>query len=76
MSSESWNGLIKSLIEEGILRSPGVIRAMRLVSREKFLPESSRSYASVDSPLPIGWGQTVSAPHDKPLRLLGETWFR
>ena len=76
MNSESWDDLIESLTQEGILQSPAVIRAMRLVSREKFLPESSKAYGAVDSPLPIGWGQTVSAPHSKPERLLGETWFR
>lgn len=76
MSSESWNDLIESLAQEGILRSANVIRAMQLVPRRKFLADSSRAYAAVDSPLPIGWGQTVSAPHDEPLRLLGETWFR
>jgi len=74
--NESWNDLIESLIKEGLLHSPAVIRAMRLVPREKFLPESSKLYGAVDSPLPIGWGQTVSAPHDKPWRLLGDTWFR
>jgi protein-L-isoaspartate(D-aspartate) O-methyltransferase len=76
VNSESWNDLIESLIREGILQSPAVIRAMRLVPRDKFLPEDSKSYGAVDSPLPIGWGQTVSAPHGKPERLLGETWFR
>jgi protein-L-isoaspartate(D-aspartate) O-methyltransferase len=76
VSSESWNDLIESLIQEGILRSPAVIRAMRLVPRSKFLPESSKAYGAADSPLPIGWGQTVSAPHNKPKRLLGDTWFQ
>jgi len=50
---------------------------MRLVPREKFLPDHSKSYSSVDIPLPIGWGQTVSAPHSKRFGdLLGETWFQ
>jgi protein-L-isoaspartate(D-aspartate) O-methyltransferase len=76
VNSESWNDLIESLIQEGILRSSAVIRAMRLVPRDKFLSESSKAYGAVDSPLPIGLGQTVSAPHSKPKRLLGETWFQ
>ena len=76
MANESWDELIGSLIQERILRSPAVIRAMRLIPREKFLPESSKPYGSVDSPLPIGWGQTVSAPHDKPWCLSGDTWFQ
>jgi protein-L-isoaspartate(D-aspartate) O-methyltransferase len=36
---------------------------MRQVPRGLFLPERSIEYASVDAPLPIGSGQTVSAPH-------------
>jgi len=60
----SWNDLIQGLINEGILRTPRVIRALKMVPRELFLPENERSYASIDSPLPIGDGQTVSAPHD------------
>ena len=62
--SRSWNDLIQSLINRGILQTSSVIRALRIVSRELFLPESGKLYASVDTPLPIGNGQTVSAPHD------------
>jgi protein-L-isoaspartate(D-aspartate) O-methyltransferase len=36
---------------------------MRSVQRGKFLPENMQSYSAVDTPLPIGLGQTVSAPH-------------
>jgi len=64
MPSEDWERLVQSLIAEGILRSPRVIRAIRHVNRELFLPEHLKSYCAVDSPLPIGWGQTISAPHD------------
>lgn len=62
--SRSWNELVQSFINGGILRTPCVIRSLRMVPRELFLPEGERSYASVDSPLPIGNGQTVSAPLD------------
>jgi len=58
-----WEKLVDSLIKEGILRSPKVIKAMRSVPRSKFLPENMQSYSAVDTPLPIGFGQTVSAPH-------------
>jgi protein-L-isoaspartate(D-aspartate) O-methyltransferase len=64
MEKKDWAELVERLIREGILRSPNVIKAMRVVSRDPFLPENVRSYAAVDSPFPIGWGQTVSAPHD------------
>lgn len=57
-----WKSLVDNLIAEGILRSPPVIRAMRLVPRGLFLPRKDWHYAAVDSPLPIGEGQTVSAP--------------
>jgi len=66
MEKWSWEELVQRLIEEGILRSPAVIRAMRRVSRECFLPEKVKSYVAVDSPLPIGHGQTISAPLDWP----------
>lgn len=66
MEKRAWKELIQRLIEEGILRSPPVIRAMRRVSREPFLPEKVKSYVAVDAPLPIGYGQTISAPLDWP----------
>jgi protein-L-isoaspartate(D-aspartate) O-methyltransferase len=64
MEKAEWERLIRNLISEGILRSDSVIRAMRLVSREPFLPDRTREYYAVDTPLPIGSGQTASAPHD------------
>lgn len=67
---ENWKKIIESLKREGILRSPKVIRAMEAIPRTKFLPENMRSYSNVDTPLPIGFGQTISAPHN-PALLLG-----
>jgi len=61
---EEWERLVQNLMSEDILRSPTVIRAMRKVNRALFLPENMHSYCAVDSPLPIGSGQTISAPHD------------
>ncbi len=58
-----WDRLIQVLIREGILRSQSVIKAMRKVRRDRFLPNHLKDYAAVDTPLPIGFGQTVSAPH-------------
>jgi len=63
MNNMAWDQLIQSLVSQRILRSPHVIRALRKVSREQFLPERVKSYANVDSPFPIGFGQTISAPH-------------
>ncbi len=74
---KDWEQLIENLIKEGVLRSPRVIKAMRKVPRTKFLPENMRSYSAVDTPLPIGFGQTVSAPHSPGLQAgLGETWLQ
>jgi len=64
MEKAAWELLIRNLMAGDILHSPKVIRAMRLVSRESFLPDSVKSNYAVDTPLPIGWGQTASAPHD------------
>jgi protein-L-isoaspartate(D-aspartate) O-methyltransferase len=60
---ESWENLVEGLVRSGILKSPRIIGAMRLVPRDLFLSERGKSYAAIDSPLPIGEGQTVSAPH-------------
>ena len=50
-------------MKEGLLKDPAIIRAMESVPREEFLPPESRSYAYVDTPIPIGYGQTTSALH-------------
>ena len=43
--------------------SERTLEAIRAVPRHEFVPESKRSAAYNDSPLPIGEGQTISAPH-------------
>ncbi len=40
-----------------------VVEAMAGVPRDLFVPEELRSEAYFDLPLPIGFGQTISAPH-------------
>lgn len=45
------------------MTSEAVEKAMRRVPREEFLPQDIRDEAYIDSPLPIGEGQTISAPH-------------
>ncbi|HDI72636.1 MAG TPA: protein-L-isoaspartate(D-aspartate) O-methyltransferase [Candidatus Altiarchaeales archaeon] len=56
-------GLIKKLKSEGYLSNERVIEAMLKVPREEFITEYQKSYAYADRPLPIGEGQTISAPH-------------
>lgn len=48
---------------QGIIRSKEVERAILTVPREEFLPPDVKVHAYVDSPLPIGHGQTTSAIH-------------
>ena len=55
--------LVKRLSEYGYIKSENVRQAMGKVPREEFLPEENRYYAYNDQPLPIGKGQTISAPH-------------
>jgi protein-L-isoaspartate(D-aspartate) O-methyltransferase len=39
------------------------LAALRQVPRHRFVPEERRAQAYQDSPLPIGWGQTISQPY-------------
>lgn len=55
--------LLENLRARGFLRSERVYRAMERVPRELFVPEGLRAHAYEDRPLPIGYGQTISAPH-------------
>jgi protein-L-isoaspartate(D-aspartate) O-methyltransferase len=40
-----------------------VLKAMARVPRDRFVPAQLRDRAYEDLPLPIGFGQTISAPH-------------
>jgi protein-L-isoaspartate(D-aspartate) O-methyltransferase len=59
----AWEKLIDNLTKQGILHTPTIIQALQAVPRNKFLPADMQQYASSDTPLPIGFGQTISAPH-------------
>ncbi len=54
---------MERLTASGYLTSPATIRAMETVPREHFVPRTQRDAAYYDSPLSIGEGQTISAPH-------------
>jgi protein-L-isoaspartate(D-aspartate) O-methyltransferase len=45
------------------VKDPRVLDAMRDVPRHEFVPAAIRGDAYVDSPLPIGQGQTISQPY-------------
>ena len=55
--------LIKNLILEGRIKTKEVEKAFLDTPRELFVPESLKHCAYVDTPLEIGNGQTISAPH-------------
>jgi protein-L-isoaspartate(D-aspartate) O-methyltransferase len=56
-------GMVEHHIAARGVRSESVLRAMRAVRREEFLPPSLREFAYEDSPLPIASGQTISQPY-------------
>ena len=55
--------MVRRLVESGIIRSDRVARAMETVERHLFLPQNMVDQAYLDTPLQIGEGQTISAPH-------------
>jgi protein-L-isoaspartate(D-aspartate) O-methyltransferase len=55
--------LVQHLINRRVLTKKEVIDAMLKVPRHKFLPKEAISSAYIDSPISIGLGQTISAPH-------------
>jgi protein-L-isoaspartate(D-aspartate) O-methyltransferase len=48
---------------EGHIKTKSVEKAFLETPRELFVPEKLKGYAYVDTPLEIGNGQTISAPH-------------
>jgi len=63
MMEKERSELVRRLSEMGYIKTEKIKNAMGKVPREEFLPASNRPYAYVDQPLPIGEGQTISAPH-------------
>ena len=55
--------MVRNQIEARGVRNIRVLHAMRTVPRQLFMPESERSAAFGDYPLPIGYGQTISQPY-------------
>lgn len=55
--------LVERLRERGYLERDSTADALRAVPRHEFVPEGTRDQAYHDRPLPIGEGQTISAPH-------------
>ena len=55
--------LLAELETGGYLTDPRLEEAMLAVPRHVFVPKELRETAYEDRPLPIGFGQTISAPH-------------
>jgi protein-L-isoaspartate(D-aspartate) O-methyltransferase len=54
---------LADFLERQGIRDRRVLEAIRHLSRADFVPEGARGLASQDSPLPIGYGQTISQPY-------------
>ncbi|WP_459193068.1 protein-L-isoaspartate(D-aspartate) O-methyltransferase [Halosimplex sp. J119] len=55
--------LVEDLADRGRVDDERVLDAMAAVPRHEFVPDGRRESAYRDKPLPIGEGQTISAPH-------------
>jgi protein-L-isoaspartate(D-aspartate) O-methyltransferase len=55
--------MVRAHIAARGIRDPHVLRAMRTVPREAFVPPELAEFAYDDAPLPIGLEQTISQPY-------------
>ena len=55
--------MVAEQIEGRGIHDGAVLRAMRTVPRDEFVPAAERALAYEDQPLPIGNGQTISQPY-------------
>jgi protein-L-isoaspartate(D-aspartate) O-methyltransferase len=67
LTSRDWIAERQRMVDEQLrardIRDPRVLDAMLAVPRHLFVPEASRAEAYRDSPVPIGYGQTISQPY-------------
>jgi protein-L-isoaspartate(D-aspartate) O-methyltransferase len=63
MYEQERERLVTNLCRERYIKTERVKHAFLAVPREAFIPDSLKKYAYVDTPLDIGQGQTISAPH-------------
>jgi protein-L-isoaspartate(D-aspartate) O-methyltransferase len=56
-------GMILEQLEPRGIDDQEVLNAIKQVKREYFVPDSLKSFAYADRPLPIGYGQTISQPY-------------
>lgn len=60
---EERERMVINLRRRGHIKSKEVVEAMKAIPRHLFVPEAARPSAYHDTPLPLGEGQTISAPH-------------
>ncbi len=60
---EARNRMVKEQIEQRGITELLLLSALRTVPRHEFVPENIRHLAYEDTPLPIGYGQTISQPY-------------
>jgi protein-L-isoaspartate(D-aspartate) O-methyltransferase len=67
VQQDPWSARRRLMVERQIrargIRDPRVIAAMEKVPRHEFVPASQREAAYDDTPLPIGYSQTISQPY-------------
>jgi len=54
--------VVDELIRTGHLKTPSIIRAFKKIKRKDFVLPQDQKRVEIDSPLPIGYGQTISQP--------------
>jgi protein-L-isoaspartate(D-aspartate) O-methyltransferase len=60
---EERQRMVKTQIQARDVNDPNVLKAMQTVPRHAFVRSSEKSIAYIDSPLPIGFEQTISQPY-------------
>ena len=55
--------MVETQLRRRGIHDEGVLRAMREIPREEFVPDESRLEAYQDEPIHIGHGQTISQPY-------------
>ena len=59
---DKYQQLVDQLVDDGYLISPEVVDAFRNTPRKDFLRKSHQFLEGLNTPLPIGSGQTISQP--------------
>lgn len=57
-----YHELTDALIQDGYLKTTEIIEAFEQIDRADFVPEDQREYAYQNTPLAIGFNQTISQP--------------